>query len=117
MIGLTPDITHATVPQFFFFKQKTAYEIMPRLVGSEMCIRDRLGGGQLSCRFWRLCHCPASTALGAASIRSPGDRSDDGDDTTLRRFGFVRLLRPVTALTGEVTSEADHQNLPATLFS
>ena len=27
--------------QSFFFKQKTAYEIMPRLVGSEMCIRDR----------------------------------------------------------------------------
>ena len=23
-----------------FFKQKTAYEIMPSLVGSEMCIRD-----------------------------------------------------------------------------
>src|SRR5450756_597970 len=28
---------------FFFFKQKTAYEIMPSLVGSEMCIRDSLG--------------------------------------------------------------------------
>ena len=27
--------------EFFFFKQKTAYEIMPSLVGSEMCIRDR----------------------------------------------------------------------------
>src|SRR5428012_11916 len=26
---------------FFFVKQKTAYEIMPSLVGSEMCIRDR----------------------------------------------------------------------------
>src|SRR5450756_1165978 len=26
---------------FFFFKQKTAYEIMPSLVGSVMCIRDR----------------------------------------------------------------------------
>ena len=26
----------------FFFKQKTAYEIMPSLVGSEMCIRDRI---------------------------------------------------------------------------
>ena len=34
---------------FFFFKQKTAYDIMPSLVGSEMCIRDRYtkiwGGG------------------------------------------------------------------------
>jgi len=26
----------------FFFKQKTAYEIRLSLVGSEMCIRDRL---------------------------------------------------------------------------
>src|SRR5428012_25137 len=29
---------------FFFFKQKTAYEIMPSFVGSEMCIRDSPGG-------------------------------------------------------------------------
>ena len=29
----------------FFFKQKTAYEIMPSLVGSEMCIRDRSRSG------------------------------------------------------------------------
>ena len=27
---------------FFFFKQKTAYEIIPSLVGSEMCIRDSI---------------------------------------------------------------------------
>ncbi len=26
----------------FFFKQKTAYEMSASLVGSEMCIRDRL---------------------------------------------------------------------------
>ena len=26
---------------YSIFKQKTAYEIMPSLVGSEMCIRDR----------------------------------------------------------------------------
>src|SRR5680860_209448 len=30
---------------FFFFKQKTAYEIGVRLVGSEMCIRDRIPPG------------------------------------------------------------------------
>ena len=31
----------AVFPHFlFFFKQKTAYEITTRLVGSEMCIRD-----------------------------------------------------------------------------
>ena len=28
-------------PGFFFFKQKTAYEFTTRLVGWEMCIRDR----------------------------------------------------------------------------
>ena len=30
------------VSVFFFFKQKTAYEMLRSLVGSEMCIRDRL---------------------------------------------------------------------------
>ena len=30
---------------FFFFKQKTAYEISACLVGSEMCIRDRSDTG------------------------------------------------------------------------
>ena len=29
---------------FFFFKQKTAYEMLRSLVGSEMCIRDRSVG-------------------------------------------------------------------------
>src|SRR5674536_23372 len=29
---------------FFFFKQKTAYEMLRSLVGSEMCIRDRAPG-------------------------------------------------------------------------
>lgn len=31
--------THGLNPRAFFFKQKTAYEIPLRLVGSEMCIR------------------------------------------------------------------------------
>eukprot|EP00658_Telonema_sp_P-2_P075970 TRINITY_DN6583_c0_g1_i9.p1 TRINITY_DN6583_c0_g1~~TRINITY_DN6583_c0_g1_i9.p1 ORF type:complete len:153 (-),score=32.45 TRINITY_DN6583_c0_g1_i9:66-524(-) len=33
---------------FFFFKQKTAYEMLRSLVGSEMCIRDRWG----AISFW-----------------------------------------------------------------
>ena len=32
------------VAWFFFFKQKTAYEMLRSLVGSERCIRDRLQG-------------------------------------------------------------------------
>ena len=34
--------------EFPFFKQKTAYEIESSLVGSEMCIRDRLCGAPSS---------------------------------------------------------------------
>ena len=33
-------LTMATIALFSAFKQKTAYEIRIRLVGSEMCIRD-----------------------------------------------------------------------------
>eukprot|EP01015_Nassula_variabilis_P032698 TRINITY_DN7689_c0_g1_i3.p2 TRINITY_DN7689_c0_g1~~TRINITY_DN7689_c0_g1_i3.p2 ORF type:complete len:142 (+),score=16.35 TRINITY_DN7689_c0_g1_i3:1-426(+) len=32
---------HFDMQWFFFFKQKTAYEMLRSLVGSEMCIRDR----------------------------------------------------------------------------
>ena len=32
---------------FFFFKQKTAYEMLRSLVGSEMCIRDRCTPAQV----------------------------------------------------------------------
>src|SRR5678809_936129 len=42
---------------FFFFKQKTAYEISACLVGSEMCIRDRTyttaSGVELKLDFYR----------------------------------------------------------------
>ena len=37
----SPSLWLGDVYNFFFFKQKTAYEIGVRLVGSEMCIRDR----------------------------------------------------------------------------
>ena len=37
--------TTKCVSKFFFFKQKTAYEIASCLVGSEMCIRDSPGTG------------------------------------------------------------------------
>ena len=32
---------------FFFFKQKSAYEMLRSLVGSEMCIRDRRGAAPI----------------------------------------------------------------------
>ena len=38
-ISWTGCVLHDSV--VFFFKQKTAYEMLRSLVGSEMCIRDR----------------------------------------------------------------------------
>ena len=35
---------HRRLINIFFFKQKTAYEMLRSLVGSEMCIRDRANG-------------------------------------------------------------------------
>ena len=40
-LELMPAFSVSSFKCDFFFKQKTAYEIMPSLVGSEMCIRDR----------------------------------------------------------------------------
>ena len=34
---------------FLFFKQKTAYEMLRSLVGSEMCIRDSIETGYADC--------------------------------------------------------------------
>ena len=39
---------------FFFFKQKTAYEISACLVGSEMCIRDRTRDKPHGCNAGRI---------------------------------------------------------------
>eukprot|EP00658_Telonema_sp_P-2_P082679 TRINITY_DN8786_c0_g1_i3.p1 TRINITY_DN8786_c0_g1~~TRINITY_DN8786_c0_g1_i3.p1 ORF type:complete len:114 (-),score=10.21 TRINITY_DN8786_c0_g1_i3:158-499(-) len=40
---------------FFFFKQKTAYEMLRSLVGSEMCIRDRsTGRHSIVVYLWRV---------------------------------------------------------------
>ena len=43
MVRLCMDDKHM-ICLFFFVKQKTAYEMLRSLVGSEMCIRDSYGG-------------------------------------------------------------------------
>ena len=48
----------------FFFKQKTAYEIGVRLVGSEMCIRDRKK---------RICAMALTLALAAGGLSLASD--------------------------------------------
>ncbi len=43
-LGYADDSLNLYRYKFFFFKQKTAYEMLRSLVGSEMCIRDRTTG-------------------------------------------------------------------------
>ena len=40
--GYSVDLGGRRIIKKIFFKQKTAYEISEGLVGSEMCIRDRI---------------------------------------------------------------------------
>src|SRR5450756_3187992 len=66
---------------FFFFKQKTAYEIMPSLVGSEMCIRDSLSP-TLTLRFW--------ATETRTSLLTPGISSESSRVKTLTSTTFPR---------------------------
>ena len=59
---------------FFFFEQKTAYEILLSLVGSGMCIRDSAGAGTGPVGARRLVCCLLYT-------------SDAADDPTRAEFG------------------------------
>ena len=52
---------------FFFFKQKTAYEMLRSLVGSEMCIRDSwYGRGAADCKGNLAMHLEALRLVEAA---------------------------------------------------
>src|SRR5450756_1085728 len=65
---------------FFFFKQKTAYDIMPSLVGSEMCIRDSgcpgdemamaLPSSDRDRAIWPRCIFVLVTGLGRAEVQA-----------------------------------------------
>ena len=61
-------------------KQKTAYEIMPSLVGSEMCIRDRLSADEVAHRI-------------TASAEDAGEPGKD----PLYGYGILDVNRAVTA--------------------
>src|SRR5665809_51505 len=76
---------------FFFFKQKTAYEIRLSLVGSEMCIRDRMCTELADCkRSLTFANVPRSMIRGGLS---------SGRIARLLVCAFVALaaLAPATA--------------------
>ena len=55
---------------FFFVKQKTAYDIMPSLVGSEMCIRDRSMSRKT---LWMICSPSLSSSTSALPMIQQGE--------------------------------------------
>ena len=72
----------------FFFKQKTAYELLRSLVGSEMCIRDS----------------PYVVVLAS------------GDSSVLADFGYYVRIQPSVGLIGNQAVSYTHLTLP-TIYS
>src|SRR5680860_1880404 len=88
----------------FLFKQKTAYEIGVRLVGSEMCIRDRRrpGAGRRPRRRRARCRVPAArgTDRGRWAPALPSScllyTSDAADDLLCVDLGGRRIINKKT---------------------
>eukprot|EP00658_Telonema_sp_P-2_P039938 TRINITY_DN28553_c0_g1_i1.p3 TRINITY_DN28553_c0_g1~~TRINITY_DN28553_c0_g1_i1.p3 ORF type:complete len:103 (+),score=24.81 TRINITY_DN28553_c0_g1_i1:30-338(+) len=82
---------------FFFFKQKTAYEMLRSLVGSEMCIRDRAERG-CACRRsagQRAVHHPRGSAQGSlphCQHQHPVGTSQQPGPASVRRPPFEGVL-------------------------
>ena len=74
-------VVGVTAVLVFFFKQKTAYEMLRSLVGSEMCIRD---SSHIGCRPRRVPHLPSQTPRA------------DAVDRWRTRFGAAAGLRART---------------------
>ena len=63
---------------FLFFKQKTAYEMLRSLVGSEMCIRDR-HSVRVKAQGFQLPQGTGRQAVAADLVAGKGRLVDEGD--------------------------------------
>ena len=82
----------------FFFKQKTAYEMLRSLVGSEMCIRDRVYFLAIEMTRRRLAS--VISRLARRALASPVDicfcllyTSDAADDLLCVDLGGRRIIK------------------------
>src|SRR5665647_3480959 len=83
---------------FFFFKQKTAYEIGVRLVGSEMCIRDRGDDARLAQRGLEHLHDDVALDTAEHLLAARGEDLRDGPFSLLDERvgvdeGYLEALR------------------------
>eukprot|EP00658_Telonema_sp_P-2_P082946 TRINITY_DN8861_c0_g1_i3.p2 TRINITY_DN8861_c0_g1~~TRINITY_DN8861_c0_g1_i3.p2 ORF type:complete len:143 (+),score=52.58 TRINITY_DN8861_c0_g1_i3:113-541(+) len=85
---------------FFFFKQKTAYEMLRSLVGSEMCIRDSFSQAA-----------EASAALGESEIPEPLWKSLDPPPTL--RKEWLKIVDMIPPLLSYVTHQLPEIDLEA----
>eukprot|EP00658_Telonema_sp_P-2_P067219 TRINITY_DN56157_c0_g1_i1.p1 TRINITY_DN56157_c0_g1~~TRINITY_DN56157_c0_g1_i1.p1 ORF type:complete len:183 (+),score=71.08 TRINITY_DN56157_c0_g1_i1:62-610(+) len=109
---------------FFFFKQKTAYEMLRSLVGSEMCIRDRhvMDASELtveramlleadSSTVWVLNKADLVTARELASLQEAGVLREAVTMSCATMEGQDQMLEELTARVsarlGVCTAESD----------
>ena len=88
---------------FFFFKQKTAYEMLRSLVGSEMCIRDSDFTPEEAADFRREASTLENTAAASTTSRNPAKgcllyTSDAADDLLCVDLGGRRIIKKKTVI-------------------
>eukprot|EP00658_Telonema_sp_P-2_P006557 TRINITY_DN12482_c0_g1_i22.p1 TRINITY_DN12482_c0_g1~~TRINITY_DN12482_c0_g1_i22.p1 ORF type:complete len:354 (-),score=94.42 TRINITY_DN12482_c0_g1_i22:422-1483(-) len=90
---------------FFFFKQKTAYEMLRSLVGSEMCIRDRYGMTRfVTMRKALLRLGPAAAAISLSRAACEDKPSITADN--IREFHRIKMmLRGCTSMEDAIRLE------------
>eukprot|EP00658_Telonema_sp_P-2_P078370 TRINITY_DN7320_c0_g1_i2.p1 TRINITY_DN7320_c0_g1~~TRINITY_DN7320_c0_g1_i2.p1 ORF type:complete len:352 (+),score=87.22 TRINITY_DN7320_c0_g1_i2:37-1092(+) len=107
---------------FFFFKQKTAYEMLRSLVGSEMCIRDRvstqstgnpilLHRGGLETSTLSLGHLTLTLALTKSTLMGLVDYDDSDSDEAAPAPAPVKRIVQKTGTTTRIVIPA-LANLP-----
>ena len=89
----------------FFYKQKTAYEMLRSLVGSEMCIRDRASSRRSAQARTPGCGYPAGSARACRGCDPPCTpcllyTSDAADDLLCVDLGGRRIIKKKKRIIG-----------------
>eukprot|EP00831_Metopus_contortus_P083225 TRINITY_DN9170_c0_g1_i1.p2 TRINITY_DN9170_c0_g1~~TRINITY_DN9170_c0_g1_i1.p2 ORF type:complete len:122 (-),score=28.43 TRINITY_DN9170_c0_g1_i1:45-410(-) len=86
-------VEYCVVVFFFFFKQKTAYEMQRGLVGSEMCIRDSTHMVQSGTHFPEKHFSEASNKCQWKKIPANTENSEYGEEANLTLYSLQRQFQ------------------------